>query len=526
MSKEYREPSKENNKSSEIEQSDEQEEKVKAPTTQEVQEKPVMIKAEAYKTIILYANRYANNAIPSSEWKEIYGVLIGYSNEDFVYINRAEALTYGHSTDVKLDEKHYIFIDSIEQELLANGSNNYIIGWFHSHPGLNLFFSYVDIINQLGFQNNNEDAIGLVYDHTLLGKKRKEKIVDQDGKEQEITKYDTGFEIYRITDITMSENDPSFDTNYHEVEYFMEGLNKYFFANVMAELSELVSAGKPLQSAYGESLNQKSTETMESTTRKKDNDIPYNLLEEIPLDEEIVFINESINSRNAQPYQLENERMIEQAERFVNDGMKAFKNKDSITGVELYNKGIDIYESLNNFNKVLELLRDLVQYCINNKHFILAEEFSDKLLDLAEQQGNLFYLGEGNYYIGYILLKRGDNERLEFALKSIEKAAIDFETDKDYAFAGLCFEKIGMIYLNRLNMTENACLFFREAIQNYNKGILRGHSMRTSLWGKPEMLIQKIKELRDVMEDLVPKIKNSPLKDKILQDMKSIHYNF
>ncbi|MHA1254115.1 MAG: hypothetical protein ACTSPS_00810, partial [Promethearchaeota archaeon] len=65
--------------------------------------KPVIIRAEVYKTIILYASRYANNAVPKKDWKEIYGVLFGYSDDDFIYVEKAEALTHGHDTDVQLE---------------------------------------------------------------------------------------------------------------------------------------------------------------------------------------------------------------------------------------------------------------------------------------------------------------------------------------------------------------------------------------------------------------------------------------
>ncbi|MFX1233920.1 MAG: Mov34/MPN/PAD-1 family protein, partial [Promethearchaeota archaeon] len=125
---------------------------------EEIISKPVIIKAEAYKTIILYASRYANQAIPPKDWKEIYGILTGYSDNDFVYVEKAHALTFGHDTDVSLDERHYIFIDEIQQQLDMEGEGQFIVGWFHSHPGLSLFFSYVDLINQLGFQAKYNDA--------------------------------------------------------------------------------------------------------------------------------------------------------------------------------------------------------------------------------------------------------------------------------------------------------------------------------------------------------------------------------
>ena len=249
--------------------------------------KPVIIRAEAYKTIILYGSRFANNAIPPPNWKEIYGILIGTSDDDFVYIESAEALTYGHSTDVQLDEKHYIFIDEIQQKLEEESKKYYIVGWFHTHPGLNLFFSYIDLINQLGFQQNNPDFCGLVFDHTLLGEKKLEKV---EGTEHMITKYDTGFEIYRITDINMNTNDPKYDNNYHQVTYIIDGLNKYFFANVLSELSALATEGKPLQTAYGENstLKAKSDESI-NIQSNVDNKSNGNILSEIPMDEDIIF---------------------------------------------------------------------------------------------------------------------------------------------------------------------------------------------------------------------------------------------
>jgi proteasome lid subunit RPN8/RPN11 len=259
--------------------------------------KAVVIEAQAYKTIILYASRYANKSLPKEEWKEIYGVLIGHTDKDLVYVERAEALTFGHATDVQLDERHYAFIEEIEDKLYKENNNQFIVGWFHSHPGLNLFFSYIDLINHLGFQGKNPDAIGLVFDHELLGKKKLEKV---EGTDHKITKYETGFEIYRINDITMDVNSPEFDNNYHSVDYVVKGLNKFFFANVLSELSALVSAGKPLQSAYGEDFTLESNLSSNIENKDKKNtenianqeevrDFKSDILKEIPKDNDISF---------------------------------------------------------------------------------------------------------------------------------------------------------------------------------------------------------------------------------------------
>ncbi|MHA2325923.1 MAG: hypothetical protein ACXACB_11015 [Promethearchaeota archaeon] len=489
--------------------------------------KPVVIKADAYKTIILYASRYANQAIKSEEWKEIYGVLIGSATEDLVLVEQAEALTFGHATDVQLDERHYGFIEGIENKLYQDKKGRYIIGWFHSHPGLGLFFSYIDLINQLGFQGKNDDAIGLVFDHTLLGKKKQEKI-----GENILTKYDTGFEIYRLTDVNLDINAPDYDNNYHKVDYIVDGLNKYFFANVLSELSALVTEGKPLQSAYGEESKQNpnkqesikenshSSEYIPSLFPDLGENSNNEFLTEIPMSEEIAFnVDDFYYSETETKKKQKESKIIEEAEQIIYEGNLAFENKDSFSGIEKYRE-------LKDLKKVLDLLRIVAQKCISNEHLILAEEFAEDLLKLATKQNQLFYIGVANYIKGYLLLKRGDNEVLEVGLNKIQEAAINFEKVEDFAGAGMCFNKIGTIYQSRLNKIENACLFYRAAIENYNKAILILHPLRTSFWNKPDLLIQRIVELRDVLEDLIPNIDNLGIKNKILEDLKKLHFNF
>ena len=491
--------------------------------------KAVIIKAEAYKTIILYASRYANKAIPPANWKEIYGILIGYTDDEFVYVEEAEALTFGHSTDVQLDERHYGFIEKIENRLYENNSTNFIIGWFHSHPGLGLFFSYIDLINHLGFQGKNDDAIGLVFDHTLLGKKKEEKIGDN-----VLTKYDTGFEIYRLTEVSLDINAPNYDTNYHKVDYIVKGLNKFFFANVLTELSALVSAGKPLQSAYGEDFRLESNyrghiaseEQKTKKNQKNDISIKDDILEKIPMEDEISFNGEDLFYNKESNRVNENSDIKQTAEQLIYEGNQFFKNKDVVTGVEKFEKAIDKYEELGEQEKVLELLKNLSENCISSNHLYLAEEFANRLGDLSDNINVLFFRGEANYLLGYILLKKGDNDFLSDGLKKIRDAAIIFEKEGDFIGAATCFHKIGSTYQTRLNKFENSCLFYREAIENYNKAILKSHPNRKALWSKTEILTQKILELKDIIEELLPKLENLSIKDKIRNDLDSINYNF
>lgn len=498
-------------------------------------EKPVLIKAEAYKTIILYASRYANKSIPPEDWKEIYGILIGYTDDEFVYVEDAEALTFGHSTDVQLDERHYGFIQEIEDKLEENNKHQYIVGWFHSHPGLGLFFSYIDLINQLGFQGANPDAIGLVFDHTLLGKKKKEKI---EGTDQKITKFETGFEIYRLSDVEMDVNHPEYDTNYHSVDYIVKGLNKFFFANVLSELSALVSAGKPLQTAYGEDFKLESNytgnlEQFESQKPKKSsrqtigNKFDKELLDEIPMGDEITFDGDDLFYGTEQkPFEDKRSKEKATAEELVYEGNQSLKKKDIFAGVEKYRDAIDIYENIGDMARVMELLKLLSENCISSNHLILAEEFSERLKLIAEREDSIFYQGEVNYLLGYLKLKKGDKDLLENALSQIRDAAVLFEKVEDYVGAAICFHKIGTIYQSRLNLMENSCLFYREAIENYNKAINKSHPLRKTLWTKPEVLSQKIIDLKDILEELLPKLTDTRLQKKIRDDLESIDYKY
>ena len=515
----------------EIKKTDDNEDSKEAKQkTEEIQEdnqiekkisKPVVVRAEAYKTIILYASRYSNKSIPPKEWKEIYGVLVGYSDEEILYVERAEPLAFGHATDVQLDERHYGFIEEIQNKLYNEGKGKYIIGWFHSHPGLGLFFSYIDLINQLFFQGLNDDSCGLVFDHTLLGKKKLEKI---EGSEHTITKYDTGFEIYRITDIEMDVDNPKYDNNYHKVDYVVDGLSKYFFANVLSELSALATEGKPLQSAYGEGLK---FDNLEKYEYNSDIDLENSFLMEIPMSEEVNFNMENLFYETDKSEEIKEEMLLkENAEKYIFEGNLSFKNKNMIEGIENYKKGIEKYKELHNNERTLELLRDLSEKCILNDQLNFAKEFADELKKEAKKVKNLFYLGEYFYLIGNILLKEGDNSVLEKALRSIEKAAVEFEKIEDFAGAGACFYKIGSIYHSQLNNLESTCLFYREAVENYNKAILRNHPLRKSMWAKQEIMIKRVISLRSIIEELLPKLDNLHIKKKVKEDLDSIEFNF
>jgi proteasome lid subunit RPN8/RPN11 len=487
-----------------IENSEENNETILQEEKEQIKTKPIILAAEAYKTIILYASRYANHSLPAKDWKEIYGILTGYTDDDFLYIENAYALTFGHDTDVQLDERHYVFIDEIQQKLDMEQKDHFIVGWFHSHPGLNLFFSYIDLINQLGFQAKFEDAIGLVFDHTLLGEKKKEKVGDG-----YMTKYDTGFEIYRITDINLDPNSPEFETNYHEVDYIVKGLNKFFFANVLSELSSLVSAGKPLQSAYGEATATRDSDAFDPNKEDAISEIDIassnDVLVNIPMEDDINFdtttsIDELVDSREEHGF-IE---LKEKAEKLIFEGNESFRNLDAFSGVEKYKQAIDLYKNIDDIDHVLELLRNVVKLCISTNHYNLVQTFTDEMMRISLEYKKDFYRGVANYIEGYLLLKKGSHKTIKNGLKKIQQSAVLFLNEGDYAGAGMSFNKIGVIYQKQLKDNESACLFYTEAIKNYDKALISSYPLRKSLWSNSELLMEKINELKDLVEGLLP----------------------
>ncbi len=495
----------------------EEEDQIRQEKNEPIVGKAVVLNAETYKTIILYASRYANDSIPKKNWKEIYGLLIGYADDDFVYAERAIPMTYGHDTDVQFSESDYGNVEKLLEELEQENKGYFIIGWFHSHPGLSLFFSYVDLINQLGFQGKFEDAIGLVFDHTLLGQKKEENI-----EGNVLTKYDTGFEIYRLKDVNMNPSSAEYENNYYKVDYIVKGLNKFFFANVLTELSSLVSAGKPLQTAFSEKYkldsSYKDLDEINNNSLKPPSknlvDIPFN--EEIKFGEENFYLKDEANLNT----------LKENAEQLIYEGNLAFKKKDAFTGIEKYRQGIDKLKEIGELDRVMDLLRDIATKSLSNNHIVYAKRFSEELYNLANKSDNRFYKGVANYIIGYIGLKEGGDYNIQNNLKKIEEAAVDFIDVNDFAGAGMCFNKIGTIYEKQVKNIGSACLFYREAIENYNKAILHTHPLRVTPWSKPEILIEKIIELRDFIEVMISDIEDINIKEKVINDLKYIQYNF
>jgi proteasome lid subunit RPN8/RPN11 len=158
---------------------------------------PVYLSWKAYKRMVGYALRYANKDMEQNEWREVYGVLIGNNEENKrVMIKDSIPIMAGSDIGFELEPIHYVDVSDINtnifQQSIESNSNDFIVGWWHSHPGFGHFFSEIDIMNQIGYQVPNPFAVGLVFDHcekneTFLGVKAMRLMEPDKGME---TSYD------------------------------------------------------------------------------------------------------------------------------------------------------------------------------------------------------------------------------------------------------------------------------------------------------------------------------------------------
>ena len=131
---------------------------------------PVKLSFKAYKRIVGYAIRYANDNLNRNKWREVYGILIGcIENDNLVIVKDAIPICVGERAGVEFEPIHYVDSAQIDESVfkrsIENNKDDFVIGWWHTHPGFSFFFSDVDKTTHLGYQGKNPYGIGLIFDH-------------------------------------------------------------------------------------------------------------------------------------------------------------------------------------------------------------------------------------------------------------------------------------------------------------------------------------------------------------------------
>ena len=173
----------------------------------------VRLNFKAVKSFILHMLFFANPKIPKTQWRETAGWMIGKIDSEDVQVNDSFPIMTGTATEFMFQDDHYVRASIIDSDLYDSGTGEFVVGWYHSHPGLGLFLSPTDIGNQLGFQGPglNPKAIALVFDHTKFDKFKK----------------DYGIKVFRLNDPTEGEA-----SAFHEVKFDVYGMPEEFWDDV------------------------------------------------------------------------------------------------------------------------------------------------------------------------------------------------------------------------------------------------------------------------------------------------------
>ncbi|UCD01979.1 MAG: Mov34/MPN/PAD-1 family protein [Promethearchaeota archaeon] len=168
-------------------------------------DKVVIIKPEAYYKMLLHVLRFGNKARDRRQYRECMGILIGSLEGEVdkkgirnVIIEDTVPISHGGAIEVAFAPEDYVTFSMVDAEYAEKGW--FSCGWYHSHPGLDIFFSSTDIRNQLGWQTPNPSAVGIVFDHKHLE-----------------TPGDLGFRTFRLDNPAKGQM-----SGYHEVETTVE----------------------------------------------------------------------------------------------------------------------------------------------------------------------------------------------------------------------------------------------------------------------------------------------------------------
>jgi proteasome lid subunit RPN8/RPN11 len=115
----------------------------------------------ALNKILRHGFRFSHPNGNKNEWVECMGFLVGDVVDETVEINDAIPMVHGNLVEVEFKDEHYAKADEINQTLT---NENWIVGWYHTHPGHGLFLSPVDKVNHAGYQTLNPSAVALVFD--------------------------------------------------------------------------------------------------------------------------------------------------------------------------------------------------------------------------------------------------------------------------------------------------------------------------------------------------------------------------
>ncbi|MFX0007074.1 MAG: hypothetical protein ACFFA7_08585 [Promethearchaeota archaeon] len=182
----------------------------------------IIIPKKVYLTVVAASVRFANARIPKDDWLEVSGIFTGRNEADDVIISEAFPIMHQElDKDAVIDQykwsdEDYEATYVIDELAFSKDPPDFVIGWWHSHPGFKVMMSHIDIRTTLSYQQNNPLAISLVFNPTRLI--RQIEVADKKGDPDKQLKNDPGFKIFRLDDTNRG-----IEASYHTVDYKVEG---------------------------------------------------------------------------------------------------------------------------------------------------------------------------------------------------------------------------------------------------------------------------------------------------------------
>lgn len=184
----------------------------------------VIIPKRVYLKIVAATVRFANSRIPKDEWLEVSGIFIGKNEGDNVIITETYPIMHQElDKDAVIDQykwsdEDYEALYIIDELAFSKNPPEFVVGWWHSHPGFKVMMSHIDIRTTLSYQQNNPLAVSLVFNPMRLI--RQIEVADKKGDPDKQLKNDPGFKIFRLDDTSSG-----LEASYHTVDYKIESFD-------------------------------------------------------------------------------------------------------------------------------------------------------------------------------------------------------------------------------------------------------------------------------------------------------------
>ncbi len=292
--------------------------------------------------------------------------------EDYL-INDAVGISRGGETYVSMTPDDLAKIEQLEKD----HPEDFLGGWFHTHPGLSPFFSDTDIQNQMFYQAQNEDGLGIVFDHSM---------VDTDF---------IGFKIFRLDDA----QDPT--TEYHEVPWKPVGWTEKGLEEALQPLGVSIKIIKRLAYKLG----------LRATPPKPE--LPPFKMPNVP------------DKKTAS-------NMMTKIEE---NSQKAYEKGDYLQGLMTKRVQISLIKKFEDDEELLgdELIR-FAEWALESDRFLSAQTVVEEL-ELMNEDGDFppkyqnYYLAKTNYLWGLIYKKQF---RYSNAIESFEECIPPYEAEDIY----------------------------------------------------------------------------------------------